>query len=149
MKLAPILIGAGLLGLAYAVTRPKKDESVYLPPPNLQPTPEPLPAPTPTPTPAPTVSNFDAVKKYFSGYATTYADRIELSFLYDGKQRKIIFYNNNRFFIFNLSVNGKNWIKTVAGDYANGGQKLTVTEGLKSGQIITGNDILLNLKKAI
>lgn len=93
--------------------------------------------------------SYTDLKKYFGNNATTYTDRLEKTLTYNGRQTNFKFYNNGRFFIYTMDPSSNKWILISRGDYSNGGKKLIIDYGSKSGQIKTNQDVLSNIKSAI
>lgn len=96
--------------------------------------------------------SYKKAKDYFTGLGlpiTTYGDHIEMAMTYNGLPRKIQFWNNGRFMFYWRNTPQESWKVSTKGNYTFGGQILTITDGVKAGQIKNGADVLTNIKNAM
>jgi len=149
--------GLGVYALVSSMNKQPEPETNYAPDPT-QPqysapevTPE-IIVPPSTVEPTALEKSYKDINNYFAGKGLpiiTYADHIEASLTYNGLPRKIEFYNNGRFFFYWRNSPTESWKVSTKGNYTFGGKVLTITDGVKKGQIKNGSDVLMNIKNAM
>jgi hypothetical protein len=149
--------GLGVYALVSSMNKQPEPETNYAP----DPTQPQYSAPEVTPeiiTPPATVEptalekSYKDINNYFAGLGlpiTKYGDRIEMAITYNGLPRKVQFWNNGRFMFYWRNTPQENWNVSTKGNYTFGGKVLTITDGVKKGQIKNGQDVLMNIKNAM